>query len=198
MKRRDLLRLGITLPAALAVRGARGQTDTITRAAVVIGVDRPGNLPPLDGAASGANSVGDFLELSELGFSVQRLTDDEKPVKAEHIFEAINGLVNLGTLQQLVVYFAGHGCFVGSGEYWLLSQAPHNPNEAVSVDHCFNLSRQCGISNVVLISDACRSTSASLGIQELHGAVIFPNMNNHNVFTYLDRFLAARAMRGSW
>jgi hypothetical protein len=190
MKRRDFLRLGVTMPAAFAARGVRGQMNTITRAAVVIGVDRPENLPPLHAAASGANKVGDWLE-SE-GFEVQRFTDDAKPVKAGDIFDAINGFINLGTLQQLIVYFAGHGCFVGAGEYWLLSKALHNPNEAVSVNECLNLSRLCGIPNVVLISDACRSTSASLGVQELHGYVIFPIMNNRNVFTYLDRFLAAR------
>jgi hypothetical protein len=90
------------------------------------------------------------------------------------------------------VYFAGHGCFVGTGEYWLLSDTLHNPNEAVSVNECLEQSRRCGIPNVVLLSDACRSTSSSLGIQELHGYVIFPTKNNANVFTYLDRFLAAR------
>ena len=190
MKRRDLLRLGAALPWALAVRGVRGESNTITRAAVVIGVDRPANMPPLHAAASGANKVGDWLK-SE-GFEVRRFTDDAKPVKAGDIFDAIAGLINLGTVRQLIVYFAGHGCFVGTGEYWLLSQALLNPNEAISVNECLELSRQCGIPNVVLISDACRSTSASLGIQQLHGYVIFPILNNRKVFTYLDRFLAVR------
>ena len=190
MKRRDLLRIGATMPLVLATRGVRGQTNAITRAAVVIGVDRPGTLPPLQGAASGAKRVGDWLK-SE-GLEVRRFTDEAKLVKAGDIFDVIEGLVSLGILQQLIVYFAGHGCFVGTGEYWLLSQALHNPNEAISVNECFELSRQCGIQNVVLISDACRSTSASLGIQQLHGYVIFPVMNNRRVFTYLDRFLAVR------
>jgi hypothetical protein len=192
MKRRDVLRLGAALPLAVATRRARSQTKTITRAAVVIGVDQPSKLPPLDGAASGAVSVSDWLKAE--GFEVKLFTDEDqtKPVKAGDLFDAIDGLVNLGTLQQLVVYFAGHGCFVGTGEYWLLSQALHNPNEAVSISQCFDRARLCGIPNVVFISDACRSTSASLGIQELSGYVIFPTINNTKVFTYLDRFLATR------
>jgi hypothetical protein len=103
MRRRDLLRLGATLPAALASRRARAQTNIITRAAVVIGVDRPRDLSPLHAAVSGAKQVGDWLE-SE-GINVKRFIDDVKPVKAEDIFDAIDGYVSLGTLQQLIVYF---------------------------------------------------------------------------------------------
>lgn len=190
MRRRDILRLGATLPAALASRRARAQTNITTRAAVVIGVDRPRDLSPLHAAVSGARQVGDWLE-SE-GFDVKRFLDDAKPVKAEDIFDAIDGYVSLGTLQQLVVYFAGHGSFVGTGDYWLLSQALHNSNQAVSVTQCVQFSRQCGIPNVVLISDACRSTSASLGIQSLTGYNIFPVINNRTVFTFLDTFFAVR------
>jgi hypothetical protein len=190
MRRRDLLRFGATIPAALASRRVYGQTSTITRAAVVIGVDRPRDLSPLRAAASGAKKIGDWLE-SE-GINVKRFSDDAKPVKAEDIFDAIDEYISLGTLQQLIVYFAGHGSFVGTGEYWLLSQALHNSNQAVSVTQCSQFSRQCGIPNVVLISDACRSTSASLGIQALTGYNIFPVVNNRKVFTFLDTFFAAR------
>ena len=197
MRRRDLLRLGVTLPAAIASRRARGQANIITRAAVVIGVDRPRDLSPLHAAVSGAKMVANWLE-SE-GISVKRFFDEANPVtaeanpvKAEHIFDAIDQYISLGTLQQLIVYFAGHGSFVGTGEYWLLSQALHNSNQAVSVTQCIQFSRQCGIPNVVLISDACRSTSASLSIQALTGYNIFPVINNRKVFTFLDTFFAAR------
>jgi Caspase domain len=190
MRRRDLLRLGATLPAALANRHARAQSNTMTRAAVVIGVDRPRDLSPLHAAVSGANKVGDWLEAE--GINVKRFLDDTRPVKADDIFDAIDGYVSLGTLQQLIVYFAGHGSFVGTGEYWLLSQALHNSNQAVSVNQCLQSARQCGIPNVVLISDACRSTSASLGIQALTGYNIFPVVNNRRVFTFLDAFFAVR------
>jgi hypothetical protein len=134
--------------------------------------------------------MGDFLAAE--GFDVKRFVDDQKPVKAEDIFDAIDGYVSAGTIKQLIVYFAGHGSFVGTGEYWLLSQALHNSNQAVSLTQCVQFARQCGIPNVVLISDACRSTSVSLNIQALTGYNIIPVTNNRRVFTYLDTFFAVR------
>ncbi len=178
----------------LAARGTTAQSapEVITRAAVVIGVDQPQGLPKLHAAASGAKSVADWLE-NQQHFKVKRFTDDNKqPVRAAEIFKAIDYFVGLETVQQLVVYFAGHGCVVGYGEYWLLSEAPHNPNEAVSFPETFDLSRYCNIPNVVFISDACRSTSESLGAQHMRGQLIFPNLGaNSHVSTKVDKFLAA-------
>jgi aspartate 1-decarboxylase len=190
MRRRDLLRLGAILPAALASRRVLGQTSTVTRAAVVIGVDRPEDLPPLRAAVSGAKQVGGWLK-SE-GISVELIIDDQGPVKVEDIFDAVDKYVSLPTLQQLIVYFAGHGSYVGTGDYWLLSHALHNSNQAISLSQCPQYARQCGIPNVVIISDACRSTSTSLKIQSLSGYNIFPTINNRNVNTYLDMFYAVR------
>jgi hypothetical protein len=191
MKRRDVLRLSAALPLALATRSVRGQAKTITRAAVVIGIDQPVKLPPLNAAVSGATNVGDWLK-SE-GFEVKLLTDETKPVKAADVFDAVDGLVSLDTLKQLVIYFAGHGCFVKDSDYWLLSQALNDSSQAIRVGSAsFLRSRLCGIQNVVLISDACRSTSADLGIQELEGIIPFPPKNNTKVFTYLDWFFGAR------
>ncbi len=189
MRRRDVLRLGATIPAALATRRARAQTS-ITRAAIVIGVDKPKDMPPLRAAVSGARKVAEWL--TSEGIDVKPFYDDAGPVRAADIFEAVDGYVQLGTVSQLIVYFAGHGSFVGTGEYWMLSQALHNSNEAVSVTQCQQFSRQCGIPNVVLISDACRSTSASLKIQSLTGYNIFPVVNNNKVLTFLDSFFAVR------
>jgi len=188
MRRRDFLRLGATLPATLISRRARGETTPITRAAVVIGVDKPQGMPPLNAAVSGARQVGDWL--TSEGISVKLIVDDQTPVKAEDIFDEVDKYVSLGTLQQLIVYFAGHGSFVGTGEYWLLSRALHNSNQAVSVSQFPYFAKQCGVPNVVIVSDACRSTSSSLKIQSLTGSNIFPTVNNRNVRTALDIFYA--------
>lgn len=188
MRRRDFLRLGAALPAALASRRAFGETNTITRAAVVIGVDKPLDMPPLNAAVSGARQVGDWL--TSEGISVKLIVDDQTPVKAEDIFDEVDKYVSLGTLQQLIVYFAGHGSYVGTGEYWLLSRALHNSNQAVSVSQFPYFAKQCGVPNVVIVSDACRSTSSSLKIQSLTGSNIFPTVNNRNVKTALDAFYA--------
>jgi hypothetical protein len=93
-------------------------------------VDQPEGLPKLHAAVSGAKMVADWLE-NEQHYKVARLTDDKQPVSGADIFRAVDNFVKLETVQQLVVYFAGHGSVVGFGEFWLLSEAPHNPNEAV-------------------------------------------------------------------
>ena len=150
----------------------RNRTFGPPRGAVVIGVDRPHNLPPLSAAASGAKKVADWLKNSE-GFEVKLLADFEKPVLASEIYAAVDDFVMRGTLEQLIVYFSGHGFLLGRAESWLLSQAPDNPNEAINLDGSVELARDCGIPNVAFISDACRSTSDSLRAQSVHGYQIF-------------------------
>src|SRR5438270_14020082 len=120
MRRRDLLKLFAALPAAEFGGSVRAQptAEVITRAAVVIGVDQPEGLPKLRGAASGAKMVADWLEQDQR-FKVKRLIDDTHPVSVADIFKAVDDFVQLETVQQLVVYFAGHGSVVGYGEFWL-------------------------------------------------------------------------------
>jgi hypothetical protein len=54
-------------------------------------------------------------------------TKDSGPVTSEDIYEVIANVLEPGNLDQLVVYFAGHGVNVRMGEYWLLSDAPRAP-----------------------------------------------------------------------
>lgn len=190
MKRRDFLAMGVTMTGALAARAvlAQGEISRV-RAAVVIGVDKAGHLPRLNGASSGARMVAGWLQ-SE-GFEVKLLVDTVNPVKAEDIFEAIAALVDRGTLDQLVVYFSGHGFISGYSEYWMLSKAPGNPNEAVSFRESVELAKESAIPNVVFISDACRSRSDSLGTERVRGSLIFPNRGvSTGVRADVDLFLA--------
>ncbi len=190
MKRRDFLAMGVTMTGALAARAvlAQGEISRV-RAAVVIGVDRAGHLPKLNGATSGARMVAGWLQ-SE-GFEVKLFVDTVNPVKAEDIFDAIAALVDRGTLDQLVVYFSGHGFISGYSEYWMLSKAPGNPNEAVSFRESVELAKESAIPNVVFISDACRSRSDSLGTERVRGSLIFPNRGvSTGVRADVDLFLA--------
>ena len=160
------------------------------RAAVVIGVDKAGNLPVLRGAASGAQMVASWLAAE--GFEVTLFVDDGKPVRADQIFEAVAELVGRGTLEQLVVYFSGHGFLNGYSEHWMLSRAPDNPNEAVSLVESVVLAKESAIPNVVFISDACRSTPDSLRAGRVRGSLIFPNRGvSRGARTDVDLFLAA-------
>ena len=62
-------------------------------------------------------------------------------------------------------------------EYWLLSGAPDDPQEAVKVASSVALARYCGIPHVVLVSDACRTAAESIQAQNVEGSSIFPNRN---------------------
>jgi hypothetical protein len=173
MKRREFLAAGAGVLSAVAVPSRLFGQQARVRTAVVIGVDRVGHFPALRGAASGAQQVGDWLR-SE-GFETIVFSDRAAPVRVNDIFDVIAAQVNRSTLDQLVVYFAGHGFASGYSEFWMLSNAPDNPNEAISLTECVALARLSGIPNVVFISDACRSRVDSLSGERVRGSLIFPN-----------------------
>jgi Caspase domain len=192
MRRRDVL-LGGLAWAQLAASGnamAQGGGPS-TRAAVVIGVNKTGDLPVLRAAVSGAKSIAEWL--TGEGFEVKLIVDEGQPVTADAIKKTVTALVDRGTLTQLIIYFSGHGVAFASSEFWLLTGAPDDLNEAVSVVECVDQASRCAIPNVVIISDACRSIP-DFDTSLLHGTVIFPkgsyvpNVQSPEV----DRFYATR------
>jgi len=191
MRRRDVLVGGLAWAHLIASRSARAQaTAPVTRGAVIVGVNKTGHLPVLRAAVSAAKSVADWLDREQ--FKVVAILDDAAPVTANAVRQAVTDFVNQSSLTQLVVYFSGHGMSVGFNEYWLLSGAPDDPNEAVSLVECFELAHMSGIPNVVFISDACRSTSPDFNTSLIRGTLIFPNRPAApgGGQTDVDRFLA--------
>jgi hypothetical protein len=172
VKRREFF--GTTVAAAMLWRigPTSSQPSTQNRALVAIGVDKAGDLPKLKAAATGASSIAQWLVHE--GFETKLLTDKSNPVRAGEVFDTVAALVNRGTLEQLVIYFAGHGFAEHYAEYWLLSGAPANPNEAISVIETVYAAHSTGIPNVVIVSDACRSRPGDLQSEGVHGSVIFP------------------------
>ena len=171
MKRREF----VTLSASVA--GARASPlsaqPSKSRAAVVIGVDKAGHLPKLNAAALGARQVADWLRAE--GFDTTLFADGTGPVRVNDVYEAIAHSVDRPTIEQLVVYFAGHGFISNYSEFWMLSNAPGNPNEAVSLRESIELAKVSAIPSVAFISDACRSRADSLGTERVRGSLIFPN-----------------------
>lgn len=196
MDRRQFVGLtGLISASAILSRYGLGQQSK--RAAVVIGVDKCRNLVKLNAAASGARKFAAWLE-SE-GFEVNRFIDgvdgqgDPIKVKVNSIFESIEELIAKGTFEQLVVYFSGHGFLNNYTEYWMLSDAPVNPNQAINLQQSeFNARRQ-GIRNVVFIADTCRSTPNSLSASGVVGGSIFPATDlSSPVSAEVDIFYAAQ------
>ncbi len=196
MDRRQFIGLtGLISASAILSRYGLGQQSR--RAAVVIGVDKCRNLVKLNAAASGAHKFANWLE-SE-GFEVKRFIDgvDEQgdPIKVmvNSIYESIEDLIARGIFEQLVVYFSGHGFLNNYTEYWMLSDAPVNPNQAINLRQSeFNARRQ-GIRNVVFIADTCRSTPDSLSASSVSGGSIFPASElSSPVSAEVDIFYAAQ------
>jgi Caspase domain len=198
-RRQFLAAAGFTLASTHATRAAAPQPALSSRAAVGVGVDRVGGPPPLRAAASGAVAVAEWL--TSEGLDITLIVDHQNPVLANDVKVAIKALVNRGTLEQLVIYFAGHGFVSASNsEFWLLSSALENPNEAVSL-----VESRFGIKNLVFISDACRSQAESLRTEHVRGQIVFPTPSGgSNVrcdvdkFFVVDKFFATRMGLPAW
>ena len=96
-----------------------------------------------------------------------------------------------GTYQQLVIYFSGHGHWKNDAELWLLSEAPADANAAVSWAETAEFAKDCGIPNVVMISDACRSIPLTPRAMKVRGSIVFPNDEVPRDRAKVDKFMAA-------
>lgn len=161
------------------------------RAGVFIGVNRTGTLPVLkDAVASAMRMAGDWAQRQ--GFDViATITDDGgATVDIDRISTTIDGILAPGNIDQLVVYFSGHGVNIRYGEYWLLTKAPKNTNEAVNVAGSVELARYCGVPHVVFISDACRTAASGIQAQWVTGSEVIPNVGIAGPEFPVDQFFA--------
>ncbi|MCY1200147.1 hypothetical protein D9M72_115740 [compost metagenome] len=163
------------------------------RAIVLVGVSRTqGDLGRLEAVESAVDRMEAWAR--EQGIAedrIVRLTDGaDRPVTVRRIYRAIRRLIGLDTLEQLIVYFSGHGCMQGRNEFWLLSDAPGDPNAAVNLEACFDLARYGRIPHVVLISDACRTVAKDVLQNRIYGATIFPSFNDGGPGRGVDIFYA--------
>jgi len=147
------------------------------RAAVLIGVDRSGQLPRLEAAAQAARHMERWAESQKFG-AIRLITDEREPVHAHRIKSAIRDLVEGADVDQLLVYFSGHGVNIGYNEYWLLSDAPADTSDAVNVAGSEVLARYGTVPHVVIVSDACRTAAEGIRAQGISGSEIFPNLGN--------------------
>jgi hypothetical protein len=164
----------------------------MNRALVLIGVRRAGLLPELQAVAPALAAMREWAADQRIPPELVRVLSDEagQPVRAGEIFDAVQAFCGLGTVEQLVVYFTGHGINKGYSEYWLLSGAPANPNEAVNVAGSTVQAERCGIPHVVFVSDACRTAPEGIQAQGVTGTIVFPNVSPVGPAASVDRFYA--------
>lgn len=168
------------------------------RAGIFVGVDRTGHLPLLHDAAEGARRMRDWAVGTGMVAPAQAvlLTDaDGATVTPDQIYEAIAGIVAGPGVDQLLLYFAGHGVNINRGEVWLLSGAPERTAAAVNVRGSVELARYCGIPHVVMISDACRVAAEGIQAQNVVGQDVFPNNAASDRSHPVDQLFACRLGR---
>jgi hypothetical protein len=160
----------------------------LERAAILIGVKKTGGLDTLRAVGSGIEAIWKWADSqrAEGMHSIAVLSDANdangkesnqpvlKKVTAQHVKDAVNEALDAG-IEKLLLYFAGHGANVRYSEYWLLSGAPEDANEAVNVQGSAFAARQSGIPHVIFISDACRTAAASIQSQAVEGSIVFPD-----------------------
>ncbi|WP_299770852.1 caspase family protein [uncultured Tateyamaria sp.] len=188
--RRDALVGGAAVLGSLSAHPifAQRAPKDLRRAAVVIGINtNSGDLTPLRAAVQDARRVGSFL--GSAGFDVHELTDEQRPVRGADVFRVMDMLVEPRNLDQLVVFFSGHGMHNGYSDFWLLSDAPHNSSETIGLLDSSQLAYGSGIPNVVFISDACRVPSTTMKEGQIKdGYRIFPSTNDFSRPVKVDQF----------
>lgn len=146
------------------------------RGVVIIAVRRTGQLPELQTVHNCAKQMAKWAYSQEIPKRlVKVITDEKKPVHAKQIRDAVAQLVKEDGMEQIIIYFAGHGV-VNGGELWLLSGAPEDVNEAVNLEGSLLLARSAGVPHVVFISDACRTAVEGIRGTRVKGQDIFPNV----------------------
>jgi hypothetical protein len=123
---------------------------------------------------------------------IKTITDKDGPVTPQLIKDAVNELLEPGDLDQLLIYFAGHGVNLGYAEYWLLSHAIIDSDAAVNVKASEERARSNTVPHVVFISDACRTAAAGIQAQGILGSTIFGNPAAPGPAKSVDLFFATQ------
>ena len=113
------------------------------KCAVVIGVSKTGNQVPLQSPVPGAKAVAKLFRNN--GYEVELITDEKSPVTVGQIAQAIKKYIDQRPQKDyrlLVLYFSGHGYWKNQSDLWLLSHAPMDADEAISVVECADLAQE--------------------------------------------------------
>ncbi|MCG7287492.1 caspase family protein [Cellulomonas sp. ACRRI] len=166
---------------------------TVARALVLVGVARTGGrfpeLPAVPGAVAAVRAwateqgVPDDLVLT--------FTDDDgTPVTSGAVLAGVRALVDRGDVDQLVVYFSGHGINTGNAEFWLLTGAPEDGSQAVNVSLTSWFAERLPVRHVVLVSDACRTAATTVQELSVQGVALVPNLPPRAPAAAVDVFYA--------
>ena len=162
------------------------------RAAILIGVHKAKELPTLRAVLDGVRRMEAWARAQGMQDHIRVITDEDEEVTSGDVEMAVVETLETDGLEQLVIYFSGHGVNLGYSEYWLLNRAIQLPSQSVNVSGSVARAKHCGVKHVVLISDACRTPPQTLQQQGTIGTVIFPNVPAGARKSHVDIFYATR------
>jgi hypothetical protein len=163
----------------------------MNRAVILIGVQKAHNLPLLQAVLACVEGMEEWALAQGIPPDrIKIITDANDRVTPQNIKDAVNELLMPGDLEQLIVYFAGHGVNLGYAEYWLLSDAIIDSDAAVNVKASEERARSSSIPHVVFISDACRTAADGIQAQGILGSTIFRNLAAAGPAKPVDLFFA--------
>lgn len=162
----------------------------MNRAVLLIGVSQTGGgLGKLQAVESSIDRMQAWAQAQGIpDAQIIRRTDATGPVTVADLFKDVQALVELDTVEQLIVYFAGHGVVNNRQEYWLLSDAPVNAAAAINLDGNVSLARAGAFAHVVFLSDACRTPTSGVQYGRIIGSDIFPNITDAELERPVDIF----------
>ncbi|MFI2810372.1 caspase domain-containing protein [Microbulbifer sp. JSM ZJ756] len=161
------------------------------RAAVLIGVKKVPPLPELQAVWDCVERMAEWMQSQGVSKEdIRIITDEDEPTNIGRIKRAVRELVFSNTVEQLIVYFSGHGINNARNEYWLLSDATTDPDDAVNVTYSEEFARHCGIPHIVFVSDACRTAAEGIRAQGIRGGTIFPSLDVTGLEKHVDLFFA--------
>jgi hypothetical protein len=156
-----------------------------------------GDAPPLDylrGAVNGAHAIDDWA--NKQGYLTQLLTDEVNPVELSDVSEALTTLLAPGA-DRLLLYFAGHGLSSGAADdFWLLSRWDQE-RRGVSVAALRDRLLRYGISQLILIADACR-TLVDANTRDVIGDPVLQRGPFAEKLPQGDLWYAASPARAAW
>lgn len=164
------------------------------RVLILIGVSSPTDLMPLPGVESCIAAMRDWALKQRIDTpQVIEITDlDDTPVTLARITEVIFRLEEEGAVDQIIVYFAGHGLIGAGGDLWFLTAAPRDRSAVVSLDATRKDALRSSFSHTVLISDACRVAAQGVQKISLVGNSIFPDPSDGpKKMQQVDQFFAS-------
>lgn len=157
---------------------------------LTIGVSKAQPLAGLPGAITAAYEIGAWAQAA--GFVTRIVTDEgSTPVTIPRLRAELEDMLPKNDKVELfILHFAGHGYRTGAEQNIWLPSDFHHEMRGISVEGLKKQLYRYGISNLTILSDACRSMPNDIEIADMVADPILPRGPYNIVAPAIDRFNA--------